>query len=65
MLFCIGFNFLGLSSQKKEGQILPCDGLKKSQITLSQWILKKGDVVDNADDDDEVSASACDRNTEC
>jgi hypothetical protein len=34
------------------------DGLKKSQLTLSQEMLKKGDVDDDADDDDEVRTSA-------
>jgi hypothetical protein len=34
------------------------DGLKKSQLILSQEMLRKGDVDDDADDDDEVRTSA-------
>ncbi len=35
------------------------DSLKKSQVTLSQGMLKKGDVIVDADaDDDEVRTSA-------
>jgi hypothetical protein len=30
-----------------------CDSLKKSQLTLSQLMMKKGDVVIVADDDDD------------
>ncbi len=33
------------------------DNLKKSELTLSQRILKKGDVNDDANDDDEVRTS--------
>ncbi len=35
-----------------------CDNLKKSKLTLSQGMLKKWDVDDDADDDDEVRISA-------
>jgi hypothetical protein len=34
------------------------DSQKKSQLSLSQGRLKKGDVYDDADDDDEVRTSA-------
>jgi hypothetical protein len=34
------------------------DSLKKSKFTLSEWMLKKGNVVSDADDDDEVRTSA-------
>jgi hypothetical protein len=33
------------------------DSLKKSQLPLPQGMLKKGDAVDDADDDDEVRIS--------
>jgi hypothetical protein len=28
------------------------DSLEKSELTLSQWMVKKGDVIDHADDDE-------------
>jgi hypothetical protein len=34
------------------------DSLKKSQLTLSQGMTKKGDVVDDADDNDAVRTTA-------
>ncbi len=33
------------------------DSLKKSPLTLSQGMMKKGDIVDDAYDDDEVRTS--------
>ncbi len=33
------------------------DSLKKRQLTLSQGMMKKGDIVSDADDDDEVRTS--------
>jgi hypothetical protein len=39
------------------------DSLKNSRLTLSQGMLKKGDVDDDADDDEEVRTSASQNHT--